>query len=264
MADRRHPASRSFRRSLRPSGHGKSFAALDWALCVATGSTWFGRATSEGAVVYIVAEGGRGIRKRVRAWLEHRGWPKLPDAFFLLDSVQITDERICGRWLQRIAALGVPVKLIVVDTLARCFVGRDENSAQDMGEFVAGIDRLKQETGAAVVVVHHSGKSKDGKPSDIERGSSALRAAADVMVSVTMDKDKVIALKNTKQKDYEEFAADEVAVATVLSVPGRDRLDIMRVGGRRTDYGANCVVTIASSSVSSGPCVISRRRGDHR
>jgi hypothetical protein len=48
-----------------PSGHGKSFVALDWALCVATGKPWSGRPTKKGPAVYVVAEGGRGIKKRI-------------------------------------------------------------------------------------------------------------------------------------------------------------------------------------------------------
>jgi RecA/RadA recombinase len=224
------------------SGDGKSFVGLDWALSVATGSTWFGRATNEGAVVYVVAEGGRGTRKRVSAWRKHHGWEKDPPAFFVLDAVQVTDERDMRLLAERIAALGVAVKLIVVDTLARCFVGRDENSAQDMGEFVAGIDWLKQVTGAAVVVVHHSGKTKDGKPSDIERGSSALRAAADVMVSVTMDKDRIITVKNSKQKDDEEFETMRLRL---------EQVEVESTGERTT----SCVLVTADKVTPRSPAL---------
>src|SRR5262249_54949721 len=52
------------------SGHGKSFVALDWALSIATGSRWNGNDVVAGSVLYVVAEGGRNIRKRVMAWLE--------------------------------------------------------------------------------------------------------------------------------------------------------------------------------------------------
>src|SRR4030095_2900240 len=65
-----------------PSGHGKSFVALAWALCIATGRDWFGRATSQGPVIYVAAEGGRSIRKRVQAWMNDHGLSAIPDGFF--------------------------------------------------------------------------------------------------------------------------------------------------------------------------------------
>ncbi|MCA1646651.1 MAG: helicase RepA family protein [Chloroflexi bacterium] len=52
----------------------------------------------------------------------------------------------------------LPVALFT-DTLARGMVGVDENSAQDMGLFIQTADRIRQATGATVVVLHHHGKS---------------------------------------------------------------------------------------------------------
>jgi len=206
-----------------PSGQAKTFVTVDLAMSVSTGSSWLGHATKEGAVVYIVAEGGRGVSKRVRAWLDHHGWPKEPAAFFLLDAVQITDRNALRALAKRIADLGVEVILIVVDTLARCFGGGDENSSQDMSEFVAGIDWLKKEIGAAMITVHHSGKPKPTEPSETERGSSALRAAADVMVHVSMDKDRIVTVKNNKQKDAEEFPPMKLRLKQVPILSGADQ-----------------------------------------
>src|SRR4051812_37793236 len=44
-----------------PPGCGKSFAALDWALSVATGKAWHGREVRQGAVVYVAGEGTTGV-----------------------------------------------------------------------------------------------------------------------------------------------------------------------------------------------------------
>jgi hypothetical protein len=50
---------------------GKSFLALDWACCIATGKPWQGReVTVPGQVLYVAAEGASGIDQRVSAW-EH-------------------------------------------------------------------------------------------------------------------------------------------------------------------------------------------------
>src|SRR5688572_14848212 len=56
-----------------PSGEGKSFVALSMALTIATGLTWLGHQVKKGPVIYVAAEGGRGIRKRVTAWMKHHG-----------------------------------------------------------------------------------------------------------------------------------------------------------------------------------------------
>jgi hypothetical protein len=49
--------------------------------------------------------------------------------------------------------------------------------AAGMGRVVDGLDELKRQTGATVMVIHHT--RKDGGS---ERGSSALRGAADAMI----------------------------------------------------------------------------------
>lgn len=62
------------------------------------------------------------------------------------------------------------------------------------GRFVAGCDRLKNQTGAHVMVIHHSGKDE----AKGARGSYSLLAAVDVEISVTSDKE----IKCTKSRDF--------------------------------------------------------------
>jgi len=78
------------------------------------------------------------------------------------------------------AALDMGADVIVLDTLARTFGEGDENTARDMGGFVASVDRLREATGAHVAVIHHG--TKEGGTS---RGSGALAGAADLFVKVT-------------------------------------------------------------------------------
>lgn len=89
-----------------------------------------------------------------------------------------------------------PVRLVVIDTLARSFAG-DENSAAEMGAFVRSCDRIRAATGATVLVIHHSGKDAEKGA----RGSSALRAACDFEFKVTSSGKKVTKLTCTKAKD---------------------------------------------------------------
>jgi hypothetical protein len=114
---------------------------------------------------------------------------------FLPDAVNLIDERAVSSLLADIADMDLPPALIVLDTLARCLAGADENSAQDVGRAVAAIDRIRAATGATVLLIHHTGKNGDA-----ERGSSALRGAADTMLAVSND-DGLIRVECAKQKD---------------------------------------------------------------
>jgi hypothetical protein len=43
----------------------------------------------QGKVLYIVGEGGRGIQKRIRAWMQEKGITSLPNLRIMLGSIQI-------------------------------------------------------------------------------------------------------------------------------------------------------------------------------
>lgn len=49
-------------------GSAKSFVALDWAACIATGKPWQGRRVDRGRVLYVIAEGAQGLSVRLDAW----------------------------------------------------------------------------------------------------------------------------------------------------------------------------------------------------
>ncbi len=86
------------------------------------------------------------------------------------------------------------------DTLARCFAGGDENLAKDANQAIGTLDKIRNNTGACILVVHHSGKNNK-----TERGSSALRAAADIMMLVERNH-KTITVSVDKQKEAEPAA----------------------------------------------------------
>lgn len=185
-------------------GEGKSFAALDWALCVATGTEWQGRPISRGAVVYVAAEGDRGIVKRARAWIQEQGADD-PETFFIVrEPVQLRDDTELNLLLTQLDGRNIKPALIVLDTFAKCFVGGEENSAKEVGEFIEQARRLQVRTGATVCIVHHSAKKK-GQRAPEERGSSALRGAMDTIIRLAKDKGDAIRIDCEKMKDSEEF-----------------------------------------------------------
>lgn len=189
-----------------PSGGLKSFVAIDIALHIATGREWQGRAVRAGPVVYVAGEGKRGLGKRVLGWRSAKADACRPDFHLLPSAVQISITDDLAELIATLSDLPVKPALVVLDTLARNFGPGDENSQRDMGAFVRGIDRLIDATGAAVIVVHHTGKD-DAKG---ERGSSALRGALDTSILVRRKPGgRRVELVNRapfgKQKDADEF-----------------------------------------------------------
>ncbi|MGQ3663188.1 helicase RepA family protein [Citrobacter braakii] len=207
-----------------PSGSYKSFLAVSWACHIAAGHKWAGRSVSGGSVLYVVGEGGIGIPRRIRAWENvHNDTNRLDNLYLVNRPVfpvrreEVSQVILAARQVE--ATTGQPVKFIVIDTLARCFGGNDENDARDMGAFIEGCDTIKRETGATLLVVHHSGK--DGSKG--ARGSSAFRAALDAEFSVRREGEGgALILACTKMKDAEEPQEAAFDLRTVELFTDRD------------------------------------------
>ena len=72
---------------------------------------------------------------------------------------------------------GIPdLKLIVIDPASR-FRGGDENSADDVTRFVEEMERIRQATGATVLVCHHANKASMNESNGM-RGQSATRGSS--------------------------------------------------------------------------------------
>lgn len=193
-----------------PRGCGKSFLALDIGLSVSEGLQWLHKANvAAGPVAYIVAEGRGGLKFRLKAWREtHPTYAEFPTEY-ILEPVQFLQAGATGSFLK---SLREQPKLIIVDTLARCFAGGDENETKDMNQFVAEMDRIRRETGGAVLVVHHTGRAEDAQ--DRPRGNTALDGAADSMFLLKPSAHH-LTLSCTKQKDAEEFKPFRVRLQSI-------------------------------------------------
>ena len=228
-------------------GHGKTFVALDMALHIATGRPWCDREVQHGQVIYIAAEGYMSVLDRIRGWCEFYrcdppenflmvidpvdltgGWKSLEE--FLVHIVGAADvERPVFDWdaegtQQQVSTVSAPpLQLIIFDTLARCAFDADENSAQDMGKIVRWLDMLRDKdlTGldTAVMVLHHSAKHFEH-----ERGSGALRGAADTMMYTRKDEHGPV-LKCSKQKSSMEF---EPLDFTLAQLPSKNAVLVQR------------------------------------
>ena len=181
-----------------PSGVGKSFIAIDFAMTVASRRQWWnGNAVTNGTVLYVIAEGAAGVGMRTHAWESHHD--ETGAVTWLPHAVNIFEPG----WAEALATVVAELRplLVVVDTFARSIVGADENSARDIGQAVANLDRLRLAAGSCVLIVHHSGKDINNGG----RGSSALKGALDTEIELTGDSTRM-RLKNSKQKNAVESA----------------------------------------------------------
>lgn len=185
-----------------PPGSAKTFLALDVAMCVAGGLPFFGKSVSQGGVVYIAAEAGAGLKKRVIA---ARAEKAIPDS---APFAMISLAPALGPKKSEVAALvadikaewpdDTPIRLVVIDTLARTLPGADENSAADMGAFVANAATIAAAFNCLVLVVHHSGKDAERGM----RGSSNLNGATDAEWQIS-SADGIRTVTLGKMKDSE-------------------------------------------------------------
>ena len=196
-----------------PPASGKSLLALDIALSIASRRAWQGRDVVDGPVVYVVAEDVAGMGARSRAWRARHG--ELGDIHWLLQRVPLLEADAVAQLCDVVAR--VAPALIVLDTLARCMIGADENSTREMGLTVDALARLQAVINSCVCVVHHGGKDA----SRGMRGSNALLAAADTTIECKPTRDGMTAVvekqKNGPDGERMHFRFDPVRDSVVLA-----------------------------------------------
>ncbi|MDE9563541.1 AAA family ATPase [Xenorhabdus bovienii] len=262
------------------SGSYKSFLAGAWGCHIATGKAWAGKSVVQGSVLYVVGEGGIGVPRRIRAWEIVNG--QTVENMYLINTpvfpaspAEVHELVIAAQQVE--AETGQPVHLIILDTLARCFGGADENDSKDMGAFVRGCDELKAKTGASILVVHHSGKDE----SKGARGSSAFRAALDVEYRINREGKKggALVITCTKMKDAEEPETQAYDLRVVELFTDKDGEDITSLAlidkprdpveeeetgliSNKTDNHTALWQCIRSRTVLKEPCSIALVRDD--
>ena len=190
------------------STSGKSFTAIDLARAIGRGSTFLTKATRKGGTLYVAAEAGGTIPGRLKAarlgpiapFLDEHGRfkedgrepEKLPIAVISHPPSLLNENEINRLIATAIDAskemeerFGVPLRLIIIDTLLAAFPINDWNSPAEVSRVMDVLSRIAQKTGAVVLGVHHHGKDVNRGPA----GSFALKAASDVVLAVFADID---------------------------------------------------------------------------
>ena len=186
---------------------GKSFIAIAMSCAIASGQDFYGNKAFKKPVLYIVGEGLRGCKRRLSAI--QQGMYSLKGApLYLSDrAVRIGDKDDFERLVQEIEAVKAiegDIGMIVVDTFQRNFGGGNENSAEDVGNFIHQLDGLISTYNCNVCIVHHSGH--EGTRA---RGSSVIGASLDYEFQVKRtDKNEqmFVSFQQTLNKDGQGMA----------------------------------------------------------
>ena len=211
-----------------PSNCGKTFFIVDLALHVAWGRDWRGRQIDRGAIVYLSLEGAQGIRNRMAAFRKHHELDGIDLPFIAMPRpVNLLNEdadvnAVIALTHHVAAETGLPVAMVIIDTLSRAMAGGNENSPEDMTALIGNCDRIRDATQAHVCIVHHSGKDEARGA----RGHSSLRAATDTEIEIKRDPELTFSsVRIAKQRDLEAgdpFAFTLQGVALGINRRGKE------------------------------------------
>lgn len=212
------------------SGAGKTFLAVDLAVALASGNgqEFFGRRVRERIGVVIVAAEGYGtLPDRLHVAKKHREIDySLPiacigsdlnlsssaDAVKLCDKLAVVANEFPIRF-------GVRLGAVIIDTLAAAFAMENENDNAEAASAIRRLREIQSATGALIIPVHHYGKSSDTGL----RGASALRAGADVVLSVLAERNEMtgtvtnrrLALAKSRTREEGPISAFDLKVVPI-------------------------------------------------
>ena len=203
-----------------PPASFKSFIAMDIAECIASGRDWLGKKINgTGPVLYIAGEGHGGIGARIAAIKQHHNTPDEAQVYVVRSQINLRSsvEDFTNLILaidELVQELGVDLRMIVIDTLARAFGGGNENSSDDMGAFIQATGKIQNRYKCSLMLLHHAGKDTTKGL----RGHSSLLGAVDTQMEIMRFPETTKGLiLMSKQKDGEDgqrygFEAIEVDI----------------------------------------------------
>ncbi len=206
---------------------GKTAFILSAAVHIAAGcNEWLGLKIAAGPVLYVAPEASGSVKMRARAagsYLAKQGHV----AFYIVTAVPaLGDEETSAAdaqhlitTIRRVEELEErPVVLVVIDTLASCLGGGDENNV-GMVTLTNAAKAVAAATGTCVVLVHHPSKGDTSSA----RGHTSLAAACDSIILVAKEAETTEARTATlvKARDHATGAQLRFALRPV-ALPDRD------------------------------------------
>lgn len=169
-------------------GSGKTFLGYEAGLCVASGRQWLRFDCRRGRALYIDPELHiADIRRRVQSIAQGMGIRSEDIAgrfeVVSLRGTTATADVLDDAIRRRTAETGKRYDLIIIDSINAILTG-DENSSVDVRAFIASLQRLTKDTGAACLIFHHAGKGGGRASGELARGSSVFLDGPDECIEV--------------------------------------------------------------------------------
>ncbi len=189
-------------------GAGKTWIALDAAISFATGVPLFGQfeVPHPRPALIVEEESSQGnLQRRFHALMTGHGFlpNELTGLYYLVRAfLKISHPGTVYELINIIKDKGI--KFVVFDSFRRFHDG-DENSSKELIPVLEGFGRIQEDTGAAVVLIHHLNKPNQEKRNlfDRLRGSSDLWAWRDVLWGIEAEEGETDAKTMLQLRDAE-------------------------------------------------------------
>lgn len=186
------------------AGSKKTYSALSMAVAVANGKDWLSFTTKKSPVLFIDEESGeKRFGRRLNETMRGANCEASNQLFYIsLAGFKLDKKEDIKDIESQINQTGA--KLVIFDALADIMDG-DENSKKDVQPVMTALRKIADNTDSSIVLIHHSNKSGG------YRGSSVIKASADLMVQITSEiDDSVITFKTEKNRDgnYTSWSAE--------------------------------------------------------
>ena len=195
----------------------KSFLLQDLAICIAAGKPWLQQApwqtggyvfpTNKAAIMWVDFDmGKRRTVERFAALCRHYETPSDAGVTVYSMANPPLDASNPGHIAELAARImATDSRLVVIDNLGTISGGAEENSSA-MIAIMFNLRWLADETGAAVVLIHHQRKSNGmgGRAGDSLRGHSSIEAAIDLALQIEREPyAELINVQMTKSRGLE-------------------------------------------------------------
>ncbi len=196
----------------------KSMLLADMCICVASGLRWLdplpsadgaGRDVLQSPVMWLDFDNGkRRTDERFESLARVRDLPDTTPLYYVampspsLDATSRDSINDLSRRLKK-----RDVKLAVIDNLG-VINGKADENAPEMANVMAGLRWLAEDSGAAVVIIHHQRKSNGtvGRAGETLRGHSSIEAAIDLALLVERDDHAdSLTIRSTKTRGADVF-----------------------------------------------------------
>ena len=169
---------------------GKSYATVDLALAMASGQKWLGFFVPQRVRVALVSreDNARLTQARFKKLATHRGITVGDLEGYLYINAKGLRPKVMLDYEDDVVHLIADLKqqkteFLILDVM-RVMHSSDENDNTEMQKIIAILNRIQDEAGCSICLVHHDNKGKDATLTERARGASAIAGYAEFICGI--------------------------------------------------------------------------------